>query len=93
MVRGYRLGLRHVDHFWRTMSSVPSLIDRLGTPMQGSMEQFVYAHAERSTEVIADGHHLAPELRHGHAASKNKSLHVKRVFIQAQQFKDASRRA
>ncbi len=30
--------------------------------MQGSMEQFVLAHAEMSTEVIADGCHLAPEL-------------------------------
>ena len=30
--------------------------------MQGSMEQFVLAHDEMSTEVIADGCHLAPEL-------------------------------
>jgi N-acetylglucosamine-6-phosphate deacetylase len=30
--------------------------------MQGSMEQFVLAYAEMSTEVIADGRHLAPEL-------------------------------
>jgi N-acetylglucosamine-6-phosphate deacetylase len=30
--------------------------------MHGSMEQFVLAHNEMSTEVIADGQHLAPEL-------------------------------
>lgn len=58
----YRAGMRHVDHFWCAMSSVPSVRGRLGTPMRGSMEQFVIAHAEMSTEVIADGCHLAPEL-------------------------------
>lgn len=30
--------------------------------MQASMEQFVLAHPEMSTEVIADGYHLSPEL-------------------------------
>src|SRR6185503_4759337 len=62
MLRGYRAGMRHVDHFWCAMSSIQSLIERLGTPMRGSMEQFVLAHEEMSTEVIADGYHLAPEL-------------------------------
>jgi N-acetylglucosamine-6-phosphate deacetylase len=62
MARAYRAGMRHVDHFWCAMSSVPSIRARLGTPMQGSMEQFVLAHAEMSTEVIADGQHLSPEL-------------------------------
>ncbi len=62
MARAYKAGMRHVDHFWCAMSSVPSLRARLGTPMQGSMEQFVIAHQEMSTEVIADGQHLAPEL-------------------------------
>jgi N-acetylglucosamine-6-phosphate deacetylase len=62
MARAYESGMRHVDHFWCAMSSVASLRSRLGTPMQGSMEQFVLAHAEMSTEVIADGCHLAPEL-------------------------------
>jgi N-acetylglucosamine-6-phosphate deacetylase len=62
MARAYRAGMRHVDHFWCAMSSVPSLITRLGTPMQGSMTEFVLMHPEMSTEVIADGHHLAPEL-------------------------------
>jgi N-acetylglucosamine-6-phosphate deacetylase len=62
MARAYEAGMRHVDHFWCAMSSVPSIRSRCGTPMQGSMEQFVLAHEEMSTEVIADGCHLAPEL-------------------------------
>jgi N-acetylglucosamine-6-phosphate deacetylase len=62
MARAYMAGMRHVDHFWCAMSSVPSVRSRCGTPMQGSMEQFVLAHSDMSTEVIADGCHLAPEL-------------------------------
>lgn len=62
MARGYRAGVRHVDHFWCAMSSVSSLRERCGTPMQASMEEFVLAHPEMSTEVIADGCHLSPEL-------------------------------
>jgi len=62
MARGFRAGMRHVDHFWCAMSSVPSIRDRLGSPMQGSMDQFVIMQEEMSTEVIADGCHLAPEL-------------------------------
>jgi len=62
MARAFRAGMRHVDHFWCAMSSVPTVRDRLGTPMQGSMEEFVLAHDEMSTEIIADGQHLAPEL-------------------------------
>lgn len=62
MARAYNAGMRHVDHFWCAMSSVPSVRARCGTPMQGSMEQFVLSHHEMSTEVIADGCHLAPEL-------------------------------
>ena len=62
MDRAFRAGMRHVDHFWCAMSSVPSIRDRLGTPMQGSMEQFVLMNEDMSTEVIADGQHLSPEL-------------------------------
>jgi N-acetylglucosamine-6-phosphate deacetylase len=62
MERAFRAGMRHVDHFWCAMSSVPSLRVRLGTPMQGSMEQYVLMNDGMSTEVIADGHHLSPEL-------------------------------
>jgi N-acetylglucosamine-6-phosphate deacetylase len=62
MMRAYQAGMRHVDHFWCAMSSVSSVRARLGFPMQGSMLEFVLAHPEMSTEVIADGKHLAPEL-------------------------------
>lgn len=62
MATAYKHGMRHVDHFWCAMSSVPSIRGRLGVPMQGSMLEFVLAHQEMSTEVIADGMHLAPEL-------------------------------
>lgn len=62
MQAAYEAGMRHVDHFWCAMSSVPSLRARYGTPMQASMEQFVLMMPEMSTEVIADGCHLSPEL-------------------------------
>jgi N-acetylglucosamine-6-phosphate deacetylase len=62
MDRAFQAGMRHVDHFWCAMSSVPSIRTRFGTPSQGSMEQFVLMREEMSTEVIADGCHLAPEL-------------------------------
>ena len=58
----FKHGMRHVDHFWCAMSSVSSVRDRLGVPMQGSMLEYVLANPEMSTEVIADGMHLAPEL-------------------------------
>ncbi|MFL6414736.1 MAG: N-acetylglucosamine-6-phosphate deacetylase [Bryobacteraceae bacterium] len=58
----FNAGVRHVDHFWCAMSSVTSLRIRFGTPMQASMEQFVLANPEMSTEVIADGQHLSSEL-------------------------------
>jgi N-acetylglucosamine-6-phosphate deacetylase len=62
MQRAFDAGMRHVDHFWSAMSSVASLRARCGTPMQASMEQFVLAVPDMSTEVIADGRHLSPEL-------------------------------
>lgn len=62
MQRAFDAGMRHVDHFWCAMSSVVSLRSRCGTPMQASMEQFVLAKEEMSTEVIADGCHLSDEL-------------------------------
>lgn len=62
MDKAFRSGMRHVDHFWCAMSNVPSVRARLGTPMQGSMEQYVLMNRGMSTEVIADGEHLAPEL-------------------------------
>ncbi|MFM7844222.1 MAG: N-acetylglucosamine-6-phosphate deacetylase [Planctomycetota bacterium] len=62
MARAFAAGMRHVDHFWCAMSSVPSVRQRLGVPMQASMAEFVLLNQAMSTEVIADGCHLAPEL-------------------------------
>ncbi|MEX2579806.1 MAG: amidohydrolase family protein [Verrucomicrobiales bacterium] len=62
MERGFEAGLRHVDHFWCAMSSIRSLQDRFDTPYRGSMAEFVLFEKEMSTEVLADGEHLAPEL-------------------------------
>ena len=62
MQRAFLAGMRHVDHFWCAMSSVPSIRQRLNVPMQGSMAEFVLMNPEMSTEIIADGFHLAPEL-------------------------------
>ena len=62
MAGAYALGLRHVDHLYCAMSSVSSLRERCGTPMQASMLEFVLATADMTTEVIADGRHLSPEL-------------------------------
>ena len=62
MDSAFKAGMRHVDHFWCAMSSIPSLRERLGTPMQASMAEYVLMQREMSTEVIADGQHLADEL-------------------------------
>jgi N-acetylglucosamine-6-phosphate deacetylase len=62
MQKAFDAGMRHVDHFWCAMSSVPSMRQRFNVPMQGSMAEFVLMNPEMSTEVIADGCHLAPEL-------------------------------
>ena len=62
MDRAFKAGMRHVDHFWCAMSSVSSIRSRLGVPMQGSMLEYVLSNPEMSTEVIADGCHLAGEL-------------------------------
>jgi N-acetylglucosamine-6-phosphate deacetylase len=62
MAKAFEAGMRHVDHFWCAMSSISGVREQYGFPMQGSMEQFVLMEPEMSTEVIADGEHLAPEL-------------------------------
>ena len=62
MAAAYELGVRHVDHLYCAMSSVSSLRERCGTPMQASMLEFVLATADMTSEVIADGRHLSPEL-------------------------------
>lgn len=62
MQQAFDAGMRHVDHFWCAMSSVPSMRQRFNVPMQGSMAEFVLMNPNMSTEIIADGFHLAPEL-------------------------------
>lgn len=62
MQAAFDAGMRHVDHFWCAMSSVPSLRTRFQVPMQASMTEFVLMNKAMSTEVIADGWHLSPEL-------------------------------
>lgn len=62
MDTAFKSGMRHVDHFWCAMSNVPSIRQRLGVPMQGSMLEYVLGNPEMSTEVIADGMHLSREL-------------------------------
>lgn len=62
MQAAFDVGMRHVDHFWCAMSSVPSLRQRFNVPMQASMAEFVLMNEAMSTEVIADGWHLSPEL-------------------------------
>jgi len=62
MAAAYELGVRHVDHFFCAMSNYVSLRTRFGTPMRGGMMEFVLATEDMTTEVIADGRHLAPEL-------------------------------
>lgn len=62
MAAAFKHGMRHVDHFWCAMSNVSSVRARCGVPMRGSMLEFVLGTADMSTEVIADGCHLAPEL-------------------------------
>jgi len=62
MAAAYEQGMRHVDHLYCAMSSVSSLRERCGTPMQASMLEFVLATSDMTTEVIADGRHLSPDL-------------------------------
>lgn len=62
MRAAFDLGVRHVDHLYCAMSNYLSVRSRTGTPMQGGMMEFVLAHRDVTTEVIADGRHLAPEL-------------------------------
>jgi N-acetylglucosamine-6-phosphate deacetylase len=62
MQAAFDLGVRHVDHFFCAMSNYVSTRSRVGTPMQGGMMEFVLANDVMTTELIADGRHLSPEL-------------------------------
>lgn len=62
MQAAFDLGVRHVDHFFSAMSNYVSTRSRVGTPMQGGMMEFVLGSDVMTTELIADGRHLSPEL-------------------------------
>ena len=62
MQQAFELGVRHVDHFFCAMSNYVSTRSRVGTPMQGGIMEFVLASDAMTTELIADGRHLSPDL-------------------------------
>lgn len=62
MQAAYDAGVRHVDHFFCAMSNYVSTRSRVGTPMQGGMLEYVLGSGDMTTEIIADGRHLSPEL-------------------------------
>jgi N-acetylglucosamine-6-phosphate deacetylase len=65
MRNGYDLGVRHVDHLFCAMSNYVSLRTRCPVPrepMQAGICEFVLATADVTTELIADGRHLSPDL-------------------------------
>jgi N-acetylglucosamine-6-phosphate deacetylase len=62
MAAAHDLGVRHVDHLFCAMSNYVSVRSRFGPPMRGGMMEYVLASDDVTTEVIADGRHLAPEL-------------------------------
>ena len=65
MAAAFDLGVRHVDHLFCAMSNYVSLRSRFrlpGHPMQAGMTEFVLAEPQVTTEVIADGRHLSPDL-------------------------------
>ncbi|HEX8913005.1 MAG TPA: amidohydrolase family protein [Humisphaera sp.] len=62
MAAAVELGVRHVDHFFCAMSNYVSTRSRVGVPMQGGMLEYVLASDAVTTEIIADGRHLSPEL-------------------------------
>ena len=62
MQAAFDLGVRHVDHLFCAMSNYVSLRPRCGLPMRAGIMEFVLATEAVTTEVIADGRHLAPDL-------------------------------
>jgi N-acetylglucosamine-6-phosphate deacetylase len=55
-------GLRHVDHLFCAMSDRARLRQSQTYPMRGGLLEATLYFDELTTEVIADGKHLAPEL-------------------------------
>ncbi|MEE2657595.1 MAG: amidohydrolase family protein [Candidatus Latescibacterota bacterium] len=55
-------GIRHVDHLFCAMSDRGKLKMDVPFPMRGGLMEAALYFDELTTEVIADGRHLAPEL-------------------------------
>jgi N-acetylglucosamine-6-phosphate deacetylase len=55
-------GVRHVDHLFCAMSDRARLRQSQPFPMRGGLLEATLYFDELTTEVIADGRHLAPEL-------------------------------
>ncbi len=55
-------GVRHVDHLFCAMSDRARLRQQQTYPMRGGLLEATLYFDELTTEVIADGKHLAPEL-------------------------------
>jgi N-acetylglucosamine-6-phosphate deacetylase len=55
-------GIRHVDHLFCAMSDRARLRQTQTYPMRGGLLEATLFFDELTTEVIADGRHLAPEL-------------------------------
>lgn len=62
MADAVRWGVRHVDHLYCAMSDKTKLRQRQPYPMQGGVLEATLYFDELTTEVIADGKHLSPDL-------------------------------
>jgi N-acetylglucosamine-6-phosphate deacetylase len=59
---GVQWGIRHVDHLFCAMSDRARMRLTQAYPMRGGLLEATLYFDELTTEVIADGKHLAPEL-------------------------------
>ncbi|MFO0876859.1 MAG: N-acetylglucosamine-6-phosphate deacetylase [Gemmataceae bacterium] len=62
VAQGVAWGIRHVDHLFCAMSDRARLRTTQTYPMRGGLLEATLFFDELTTEVIADGKHLAPEL-------------------------------
>lgn len=62
MAEAVRWGVRHVDHLFCAMSDRARLRAEQAYPMRGGVLEATLYFDELTSEVIADGKHLAPEL-------------------------------
>ena len=62
MADAVRWGVRHVDHLYCAMSDKSKLRQQQPYPMRGGVLEATLYFDELTTEVIADGKHLSPDL-------------------------------